>query len=271
MKRQILISILVILPLLSGVVMAQGNMSSREQRIYDLSLIWQEMKYNFVNAETFQQVDIDSLYLAYLPKVEQAASRYEYFRVLSSFMAHFNEGHTSIYTANRPDALPPTEIIHIDGKIIVSNIAKSIADKVPVGSEIIKVNYIPVIDFLQDSIFPYIAASNLHWKFDKAVNEMLYGVPGSTVMITVITPERKENEVELTRGTKEEMVNTTTSSPINIKIINDDIGYIHLASCLLQYVDEIDSVFISWAPRLKGCKGLIIDIRENRGAVVAHG
>ena len=244
---------------------AQDNLPSRERRVYDLSLIWQEMKYNFVYAEKFQQVNIDSLYFAYLPKVEQATSRYEYFRVLNAFMAHFNEGHTFIYAENRPDALPPIEVINFDEKIIVSNIAKSMADKIPIGSEIIKVNHIPVIDFIKDSIFPYIAASNAHWKFDKSVSAMLYGVPQSTVNITIKTPEGKENEIEIVRGTKEEMVNTATFSPINIKIINENIGYIHLSSCLLQYVSEIDSVFLSWASKLKECKGLIVDIRGNRG------
>ncbi|MDR2971405.1 MAG: peptidase S41 [Bacteroidales bacterium] len=265
MKRKILIPIIVIFSLLLETVTAQDNMSSREQRIYDLSLIWQEMKYNFVCAETFQQVNIDSLYLAYLPKVEQVTNRHEYFRVLNAFMAHFNEGHTFIYAEEHPDAPPPVEVINFDEKIIVSNIAKSMADKVPIGSEIIKVNHIPVIDFLKDSISPYIAASNSHWKFDKSVNAILYGVPQSAVKIIVKTPEGKENEIEMIRGIKEEMVNTTTFSPINIKIINEDIGYIHLASCFLQYVNEIDSVILSWVPQLRDCKGLIIDIRGNRG------
>ena len=157
MERLILI---IIFSLLSGIVTAQDSMPSRGQRIYDLSLIWQEMKYNFVYAERFQQTNIDSLYLVYLPKVEQAMNRYEYFRVLNAFMAHFNEGHTFIYAAKRPDVPPPIGVINFNEKIIVSNVAKSMADKVPIGSEIKRVNHIPVIDFLKDSIFPYIAASS---------------------------------------------------------------------------------------------------------------
>jgi hypothetical protein len=265
MKKYIFFSIIAFVSLLPESVMAQENIPSREQRIYELSLIWKEMSYNFVYAETFQQVNIDSLYLAYLPKIEQVTNRYEYFRVLNAFMAHFNEGHTRIFATKRPDEPPPIEVINFNEKIIVSNIAKNLADIVPIGSEIIKVNHIPVIDFLRDSIFPYIAASNRHWKFDKSVSEMLYGVPQSIVKITVITPEGKENEVEMICGAEEDMVDSITSSPINIKILNDNIGYIHLTSCLLQYVNEIDSVFLSWVPQLKNCKGLIVDIRGNRG------
>jgi len=192
-----------------GQVLAQENIPSREQRIYELSLIWKEMSYNFVYAETFQQINIDSLYLAYLPKVEQVTNRYEYFRVLNAFMAHFDEGHTRIFATKRPDTPPPIEVINFNEKIIVSNIAKSFANDVPIGSEIIKVNHIPVIDFLKDSIFPYVAASNWRWKFDKSVSEMLYGVPQSTVKITVKTPEGKENEVEMICGDEEDIIKIT--------------------------------------------------------------
>ena len=266
-KRKIIILAIFMLscPCLTTIITAQDNMPSREKRIYDLSLIWKEMQYNFVYSEIFQQTNIDSLYLDYLPKVEQATSLYEYFRVLSSFMAHFNEGHTRIYSTERPDTKPPLDVIGFGEKIIVSNIAKSVAEKIPIGSEILKVDDIPTVEFLKDSIYPYIAATNPHWKFNKSIDEMFYGKPNTLVKITVKTSKGEVNEIEMTRGAKEELVDTTTTLPINIKIIEGDIGYIHLASCLTNNISTINSIFFNWMPQLRNCKSLIIDVRGNRG------
>jgi len=249
---------------------AQEKMPNHEQRIYSLSLIWKEMHYSFAFPETLQQVNIDSLYMTYLPKVEQAKSNFEYFRVLSSFMAHFNEAHTRIYTSHRPDDVPPLKTINFDKKIVISNISKSMVDKIPLGSEIIKINQIPVLEYIRDSVYQYISAATPHWKFDKSVSEMFYGRPYSKVKITVITPKGKEKEVEMIRnynsnGLKEIMADTIIVPPINIKIIHGNIGYIQLTSFARQYLDTINSIFSRNIQQLKKCKGLIIDLRGNRG------
>ena len=112
MGKKILISALVACSLLAGTLSAQDGLPSREERIYSLSLIWREMAYNFVFPEKLQRIHLDSLYRAYLPKVEQAQSSYEYFRVLCAFMAHFNDAHTYVMASNRPDAEPPLKTIN---------------------------------------------------------------------------------------------------------------------------------------------------------------
>ena len=267
MRKTILI---LTLTLVSIFLVAQENMPSREERIYALSLIWKEMLYNFAFPEILQQQNIDSLYKAYIPKVEQAKDFYEYYLVLSAFMAHFNDAHTRIIAPNRLDDTPPLKMINFGEKIFVSNVAKNLVDKIPLGSEIIKINNIPAAQYCIDSIFPYVTASTPHWKFDKAVSDMLlYGRPYSTVKITIKTPKGKESEVELVRnyhseGAKELMADNNRVPPINVKMI-DDIGYIQLTSCMRQYVDTINTVFNNWLPQLRKCKGLIIDIRGNRG------
>jgi len=269
MKKTIFLFML-ISQILVNKLPAQEKMPNHEERIYSLSLIWKEMHYSFAFPETLQKVNIDSLYMTYLPKVEQAKSNFEYFRVLSSFMAHFNEAHTRIYTSHRPDDVPPLKTINFDKKILISNIDKSMVDKVPLGSEIIKINQIPVLEYIRDSVYQYISAATPHWKFDKSVSEMFYGRPYSKVKITVITPKGKEKEVEMIRnynsnGLKEIMAGPTIVPPINIKIIDGNIGYIQLTSFDRQYLDTINSVFNRNIRQLSNCKGLIIDLRGNRG------
>jgi C-terminal processing protease CtpA/Prc len=253
----------------TNMLMAQDKTPTLEERIYALSLIWKELHYNFAFPETFQKVNEDSLYMVYLPKIEQAKDNFEYYRVLRSFLAHFNDAHTRIFESHRPDDVPPLQTINFGEKIIVSNTAKNIADKIPVGSEIIKINHIPVVEYIKDSVYQYISSATPHWKFDKAAGEILYGRPQSTVTITVKTPKGKENEVELIRNyysnrAKEVMVDTSIL-PINIRIINGKIGYIRLTSFDKKYKDTINLVFNSHLPQLRKCKGLIIDIHGNSG------
>jgi len=269
-KNLTLTLILTICPLASSLLVAQENMPSREERLYALSLVWKEMLYNFAFPETLQQANIDSLYKAYIPKVEQTKDYYEYYLVMSAFLTHFNDAHTRIIAPNRPDDTPQLKATNFGEKVFVSNIAKNLEDKIPLKSEIIKINNLPIATYLTDSIFPYVTASTQHFKFDKAVNDMLlYGRPYSTVKITIKTPKGKENEVELVRnynseGAKGSWAVTETIAPITIKLI-DDIGYIQLTTCMGQYVDTINSIFNEWLPQLRKCNGLIIDIRGNRG------
>ena len=249
---------------------AQENIPDQGERLYALSLIWKEMSYNFAFPEKLQEVNIDSLYKAYMPKVEQAKDYYEYYRVLSAFMAHFDDAHTRIIAPNRPDDMPPLTVTNLGEKILVNNVAKNLIDKIPLKSEIVKINDIPVVTYCIDSAFPYITASTPHWKFDKSVSDMLlYGRPYSTIKVTIKTPAGKEREVEMVRnynseGAKELMADTNNVPPINIKMIGD-IGYIQLTSCFKPYLDTINTVFIDCLPQLRKSKGLIIDIRGNRG------
>jgi C-terminal processing protease CtpA/Prc len=268
MRRIIFICVIVI-NLTFGHILAQEKLPDREERIYMLSVIWKEMQYNFAFPEKFKQINLDSLYRSYLPKVEAVKSNYEYYRVLNTFMAHFDEAHTRIYAVQRPDDTPPLKVTNIGEKIIVNSIAKNRVDKIPLGSEIIKVNDISVTEFIRDSVYPYISAGTPHWKFDKSVTEMFYGEPLSTVNITIKTANGKERKEEMIRnynfnGAKEKMIKVD-QPPISIKIINKNIGYIHLTSFSGQYIDTINSVFNSYLPQLRKCDGLIIDIRGNRG------
>lgn len=207
--------------------------------------------------------------MVYLPKIEQVKDNFEYYRTLSEFMAHFNEAHTRIYAVKRPDDTPPVKTTNFDKKIIISDISKNMADKIPIGSEILKINNIPVIEYINDSVCPYISASTSHWKFEKAVTEVLYGKPQTTVNILVKNPKGEEQEVILVRNynsneAKEPMEKGDTP-PIDIKIFNENIGYIQLTSFGGQHLETINNTFNAYLPQLRNCKGLIIDIRGNRG------
>lgn len=125
---------------------AQGRYPNREERIYTLSTLWKELQYNFAFPENWTNTNLDSLYMAYLPKVEQAKDHYDYFRVLSSFMAHCNEAHTRIIAGKRPDDRPALITTSIGDRVLVKNVAAKFSARIPLNSEILKVNDVPVKD-----------------------------------------------------------------------------------------------------------------------------
>jgi C-terminal processing protease CtpA/Prc len=271
MKIIIILSIIAGL-LLPGGLVAQDKEITPEERIFSLSSIWKELHYSFAFPENLKEANIDSLYIDYLPKIIAAKNRFDYFRVLNAFMAHFNEPHTRIYTNQRPDDYPPLKVTNIGENIIVDAISQSLVEKVPLGSELLEVDNIPVMTFLKDSIYPYIAATTPHWKFEKAITEMLYGKPETVMNITYKTPKGKIQTIEMvrdynTKETKDEFVTLDSSStpPLDIQFLKNDIAYIRLSSCLWQYKNIVDSIFTSSLPRLRKTKGLIIDLRGNRG------
>lgn len=250
---------------------AQKPFLDKYERIYSLSEIWKELDYNFAFPDKSKEANLDSLYQAYLPKVENAEDTYTYYRVLSSFMAAMNEAHTRILP---PEDLPydmPSVITSNIGKhVFVKNVDVRLQDVLPLYSEVICVNRIPVVKFLKDSVYQYTGASTSHWKFDKAVTEMLYGRPDSKVSLTIKTRDGKVREVELVRDYLKKkdtvvMADNVVSAPLSIEYLDGGIGYIHLSTCVGTSLKEIQRMFYRHLEKLINCKGLIIDVRDNRG------
>ena len=261
----------VLLLLFSISAEAQNLFLNKQERVYSLSMIWKELEYNFAFPDKLKKANLDSLYFSYLEKVEHADDEYEYYRTLSSFMAHFEEAHTRIIPPeNAPYDMPPLVTSNIGKHIFIKNIAKKLSEKMPLGSEIIAVNDVPVIDYLKDSVYQYISAATQHWKFDKAVMEMLYGRPFSKVSVTIKPHKGESRKVELIRdyyaGKKTDvMADTTYVPPLEIKYLKGGIGYLCLSTCVGSKLAEIQSTFYDNLKRLIQCKGLIVDVRGNRG------
>ena len=234
MKQPLIIALLALGITFPLNIYSQNNLPNKEERIYSLSMIWKEIEYNFAFPSYIQRHELDSLYLEYLPKVENVKDEYEYYRILSSFMANMNEAHTRIIPPQKlPYDMPPIITSNIGKNIYVKNIDRKILKSIPLKSEITAVNGIPVMDFLIDSVYQYIGASTAHWKFDKAVIEMLYGKINSKVHLSIKTPKGEKKDIELTRNhlqNKKEiiMADTTYTAPMTIKYLKNSIAYIHL-------------------------------------------
>lgn len=252
-------------------VAAQTNLPNKAQRVYTLSTLWKELEYNFAFPDHLKRANLDSLYLAYLPKIEDVEDEYEYYRTLSAFMAHFNEAHTRILPPSKlPYDMPPLLTSNIGEHIYVKNVAHEFQKDIPLNSEIISVNHIPVMEYLTSQVYPYVGAATAHWKRDKAVTEMLYGRPQTEVVLTIRTQEGTQHDVSMRRNyyannAAAVMADTISVPPLEVKYLADSIGYLHFTTCNGNRLEDIQNTFYQHMERLAQCKGLIVDIRGNRG------
>ena len=89
-------------------------------------------------------------------------------------------------------------------------------------------------------------------------------------MLTIRDNNEKEKDIKLIRNYKQlqsklQMVKQIDEAPIVIEFKKNDIAYIKLNSFMYPYKDSIENTFIKALPMLRKAKGLIIDIRKNRG------
>ena len=66
------------------------------ERLYGLSLIWQEANYNFAFFDRVPDLDWDASYREYIPRVISAEDSFAYYELLSRFTALLQDGHTAV-------------------------------------------------------------------------------------------------------------------------------------------------------------------------------
>ena len=227
----------------------------REDKLYALSMIWKEADYNFVFFDRQPQLNWDSVYRAYIPKILATKNLLEYFRVLSSFTKQLKDGHTSVMTQqfywNDIDS-PPLRTVVYQGKRYVTAVEASMKDSIPVGSEIVKLN-------------------GQSWD-DFSAGEGWYYFKNTPVTLSIITPEKKTANVKVLRNVNVLFrAHTLNWYPAEAKTTYFDFKYQSL-SPKIAYVAintfgdsaMVDS-FKKVLPQLRQHQTLILDIRKNGG------
>jgi len=243
---------------------------SGTEKLYGLSLIWQEVNYNFAFFDQVPDLDWNAAYREYIPKVLETKSTYEYYRLLQRFIALLEDGHTDVQPPADIRNLivrPQVQLRNFDNRAYVMNVGSSLEKQIPVGSEIIKVDNVPTGEYVQEYIIPYIASSTDYILWNRGIARMLEGLEGSGVTITIRTFDGTEREVELQRNTTsfdEEWVLPRESGRelLDFKLLDDSIAYVALNSFADNKIVELfDSVYAD----IKNTNGLIIDLRNNGG------
>jgi C-terminal processing protease CtpA/Prc len=242
------------------------------QKIYGLSRFWQEANYNYAYFSNVPNLNWDSAYQAFIPQVLATKNVFEYYRVLQKFCALLRDGHTNVWfpayinnkRSRRSFGDIKLEIRNIDGKPVVVNTAIATKEIVPIGSEIISVNSIPVKEYINEFVRPYISQAAPYITDDWCADYLLDGFNGDTIRIGFRKPGNTIHSLLLKREVKQEVawLNPYTNTLFELKWLPGDIAKIDLNS----FDDrKIVDTFITALPALQKAKAIIIDIRKNGG------
>jgi C-terminal processing protease CtpA/Prc len=247
---------------------------SDAEKVYGLSVIWQEANYNFAFFDQVPDLNWDSVYKEFIPKVLKSESVFEYYRILQKFATLLGDGHTSV---SMPQYLqqsrerPPIGIGEFQRRVYITNVDEPLKDKIPIGSEVIEIDGIATREYLEKEVFPYMAASTEQYRWRMGVLYMLNGRPDSEVEITLLTPTGEEKSITLARnrdGLKWYPPIEDRSELLEFRWIDDTIGYVALRSFSnRQIVDDFEAVL----PDLYKAKGIILDLRDNGGGSTGIG
>ena len=238
-----------------------------DERVYILSTVWRNVRDNFAFPQHFEYANPDSLYKAFLPKVMNAESEDQFTKIMTEFLAKFGDGHTRFF-ADTPTATVPVQFIGPDNKVYGKNIWKQFAKKIPIGSQLITIDDMPVADFLESNVFPYVAAPNDDWKLRKSLDSFLNGEDGTEVSLEFITPKNKVEILTFNRMDSQSMEANEWITPLDrraayVEKLPGNFVYMRMSD--FTKPDEVNMVFNENLPLMREANGVIFDIRGNRG------
>lgn len=247
----------------------QENLSD-EQKIAGLSKFWMQTKFSFANFDLNPGLDWDSLYLAFLPRVQQTKTSLEYYYELAEMCAHLKDAHSNIF--------PPQELMnHIFGNVPV--ITRLIEGKVLVeevkdptlynqglrkGQEVISVNNMPVADYVARYVLPYQSASTPQNMEILAYHHyFLAGEAGKAVSIGINDAQGKQREFSLMRIPLNDYWKLPNAHPaFEFKMLPGNVAYIALNNF---FDNTAANEFINNLESIRKAEAIVLDVRENSG------
>lgn len=253
-----------------------------EQKIYILSKIWKDVSENFAFFENVPDLDWDKQYQEYIPKILATKTKFETYRLLERFICSLKDGHTYMFHFN--ELFPHYKRFSFNNatlKIIPTNINKRVfimrveteemTKTIPLGTEILEVNNQPVKQYLEENVFPYIAASTEHALWNLGVSEMFRGVidvenkPNPEWNVKFKKPDGVlfEMKLKLSDGFDGMAYPAYPEvKPIDFQWLDNQIVQITINTFAK---DEVLTIFQSQVSKLKNAKGIILDLRANGG------
>ena len=239
---------------------------SDAEKVAGLSLFWSEARLNFPGAlYRGPRVDIDSLYLATLPRVLGPMSTWDYYRVLREFAAAIHDSHTGAYA---PAALreslfvrPPLTTALIEGRVLVTKApgTELTALGLRVGDELTRIDGVPVLEYAATRVLPTVAWATPQDRDARLYfYELLRGPKLVPVRLTVTDGRGAPREITVPRTGYA----STPFHPVEGRRLAGNIGYVAIHTFNFDSLPwRFDSVMAS----LGTVRALIIDVRDNGG------
>ena len=274
MKNNIIkLTLLLLLPFSFVWAQEVPNTLTSEQKAYELSLIWKEMSYNFDNMNHCPELDMDSLYRSFVPVVMATADDFEYSKAVMRYLAHFRNNHTFVVDSpSWVDSLSqlPIRTEYKDGKILLANFTSQYADKMHVGDELVSINGMSAVEYMQTYCLPYVPATNDTDRLRKAMSNMgMWTVHPYGTMFDLelkgITSYRLRIPADLMVGDNaiNWIAKDYSRNKDNLCYIDSlsGTGYLRITDCFETGRD----FFLQHKDALSACRRIILDLSHNSG------
>lgn len=255
---------------------------SEIERLAGFTRLWSEVNFNFAFFDQVPDVDWDQVLIEYLPKIQQAETARDYYRVLQRCIALLEDGHTSVWGAGIGSAeylsRPPIRVQSLSGeKAIIVGITpmenvhnperkrEIEAAELKLFEEVTHIDGRAVKEILENDIYPYISASTPQGRDLKAYPQLLQGPYHSKVSLRLKDLDDTAREITLMRSY---YPSKTKANAFEFRELEIGIFYVNLNSFGSDaVVRKFDEIF----PNLQEAKGLILDLRHNGGGNSDHG
>jgi carboxyl-terminal processing protease len=231
-----------------------------DQKIFGLSKLWSDVKYNFVNFNLID-IDWDKTYQEYIPKVLATKSTYDYYLQLAKMMASLKDGHSNVYYSSSDYGKPPLRTKLIENKVLVTNIYNDTLalQNLTIGDEILEINNLNAIEYGKKFIMPYESASTIQDLDNRTFHyAFFYGKINEPIVLKI---KKKDNSVFTTTISRKLKSNYKKQS-FELKMSKDNIAHLIINDFENQnYRKLFDSLYVS----ILKSKALIIDVRNNGG------
>lgn len=243
----------------------------------DFLEFWTDVKDNYAYFDK-KHTDWQKVKTVYLPQAENAKNRNELVTVFENALAELYDDHFSLNTNLRSSTrLVPTGLDvwaeWINGKPIITEVRKGFsADKAGVksGMEIISINSVPTERAVNNRIGKSIVKIDTD-VINFALRQLLAGTY-LTQRVFVVKQNGKTATINLDTGNGNLTDGHKYGSPLEFRTFDRNIGYIKFNNSLGQ--TDVIQLFDATLERLKGTRGLIIDLRETPSggnSIVARG
>ena len=239
-----------------------------ETKLFGLSKLWSEVKYNFANFD-LTKINWDSTYQAFIPKVMATNTEEAYFKELMQMMALLKDGHSNVYY--KPFFAykkPPIKTKLIEGKVIITEIYNDTlltVNKLEVGDEILEVNKMNVLDFGKTNIAPYQSASTVQDLNIRVYTfSLLVGKPEEAVEVKI----KKKDGTEFATALSRKLTSNYKKQTYTLTITKENIAHLKINDFENS---DYQSLFDAVYPKILPTKALIIDVRENGGGDSGQG
>ena len=233
-------------------------------KLAGLAELWAQAKFGFANFWHVPQLNWDQTYRDFIPKVLATRSTADYYRVLQSFYAQLEDGHSGVYTPEQVEGEVSRLPLHtrlVDGHLIVIGSRDPAANLqgIHAGDEIVTINSEPTIEWAGRNVAPFVSASTSQDRNTRIYEYVPFLAPiGTTFTLGIETPSGKQTTHVF------DVTKNTSQQPLlfDLKFLPGNIAYV-----ALNGFDD-DTAAKEWDkhwPEISKANSLILDLRENGG------